>query len=148
MQGHPQAGNMVPAFTEPIMYHHAEAVVLGPTLATQQLDDIMMSTANALDRKTVLAGIASHVTFTISPTLTTLFYATDMEQAELYIHVHARSYITSCLTKLGWEADSNDSSRMPPLSPSTVKEMATSPGPLDSAALDITVKQFGFEYRT
>jgi hypothetical protein len=77
-----------------------------------------------------------------------VFYATDIEQMALYIRVHARSYMTSCLTKLGWEADAKDSSLMVPLPPSTVKEMAKSPGPLDPAALILMEAKFGFEYRS
>jgi hypothetical protein len=88
------------------------------------------------------------VTFKISPHRTTLFYATDIDQTALYIKVHATSYITSCLTKLGWATSTKDSAIMVPMPPSTVKEMAKFPGPLDRGALSAIVAQLGFQYRT
>jgi hypothetical protein len=163
MQGHPQAGqwwekhfdkecaaplHLWPSFMEPTMYRCDDHVVTGPTLAIRQVDDILMSADSAVDRAYVLDGIANKVTFKISPGPTTLFYATDIEQTAQYIRVYAKSYILSCLLKLGWSEYSKDSSIMVPLPPSTVKEMSKSPGPLDPDALRIIVDQFGFEYRS
>jgi hypothetical protein len=130
------------------MYRRVDAAVMGLTLAIHQVDDMMVSAADAVDRKVVLDGISSRVIFTIFPNLATLLYAINIEQMALYIHVHAQSYITSCLTKLGWEADSKDSSLMVPLSPYTVKETTKSLGPLDPAALALMVKKFGLKYRS
>jgi hypothetical protein len=61
--------HLIPAFTEPTMYHRADTDVLGPTLYIRQVDEIMVSAAEASDRKTVLDGIASHVIFKISPAI-------------------------------------------------------------------------------
>jgi hypothetical protein len=105
------------------MYHRTDANVQGITLAIRQVDDVMVSAAEASDRKAVLDGISYCVIFMISPVITTLFYAINIEQTALYIRVHARSYIISCLNKLGWEADAKDSSLMVPLPPSMVKEI-------------------------
>jgi hypothetical protein len=60
--------------------------------------------------------------------------------------VYAKSYILSCLLKLGWSEDSKDSTIMVPLPPSTVKDMSKSLGPLDPNALLIIVGKLGFEY--
>jgi hypothetical protein len=108
----------------------------------------MCSAAEASDRNAVLNGIAATVTFKISPTPTTIFYATYIDQTAKYIRVYAKSYIQSCLLKLGWVEDGKDSALMVPFPPSTVKEMSLSPGPLDSKALQLIVKKFGFPYRT
>jgi hypothetical protein len=163
MQGHPQAGRwwekhfdtkcaaplrIRPSFMEPTMYRCDDDVVSGPTLAIRQVDDILCAAASAADCTYVLDGIASTVTFKISPEPTTLFYATDIEQTAAYIRIYAKSYIDSCLIKLGWAEDSKDSAVMVPLTPSTVKEMATSRGPLDPDALKLIVALFGFEYRS
>jgi hypothetical protein len=103
------------------MYRRKDADVQGPTLTIHQVDNIMVFAEDAMDRKAILDGIASCITFKISPAVTTLFYATDIEQTALHIRVHARSYITSCLTKLGSEADAKDSSFMASLPASSVK---------------------------
>jgi hypothetical protein len=132
MQGHPQKGHwwekhfnsacaaplrLIPSFTEPTMYRRDDAVTQGPTFAIRQVDDV---TAES-DRRAVLNGIAATVTFKISPKPTTLFYATDIEQTAKYIRVYAKSYIQSCLLKLGWVADGKDSALMVPFPPSTFK---------------------------
>jgi hypothetical protein len=163
MQVHPQAGHwwekhfnsacaaplrLIPSFTEPTMYRRDDAVTKGPTFAIRQVDDIMCSAAEASDRNAVLNGIAATVTFKISPTPTTLFYATDIEQTAKYIRVYAKSYIRSCLLKLGWVEDVKDAALMVPFPPSTVKEMSLSPGPLDTKALQLIVEKLGFTYRT
>jgi hypothetical protein len=129
------------------MYRCANQVVTGPTLIIRQVDDILVSAASAADRAYVLNGIAGKVSFKISPGPTTLFYATDIEQTAQYIRVYAKSYILSCLLKLGWSEYSKDSAIMVPLPPSTVKDMSKSPGPLDPDALLSIVCQFGFKYR-
>jgi hypothetical protein len=136
MQGHPHTGHwwekhfnyacaaplrLIPSFTEPKIYRHNDAVTKGPTFAIRQVDDIMCSVAKASDRNAVLNGIAATVTFKISPKPTTLFYATDIEQTAKYIRVYARSYMQSCLLKLGWVAEGKDSALMMPFPPSTVK---------------------------
>jgi hypothetical protein len=163
MQGHPQAGHwwgkhfnsacaaplcLLPSFTEPTVYRRDNAVTDGPTFAIWQVDDVMCSAAAESDRKAVLNGIAATVTFKISPKPTTLFYATDIEQTAKYIRIYAKSYIQSCLLKLGWVADGKDSALMVPFPPSTVKEMSLPPGPLDPKALQLIVDKFGFPYRT
>jgi hypothetical protein len=74
-------------------------------LAIQQVEGIIVSTADATDYKAILNGIALHITFKILPDVTTLLYVTNTKQTALYIWVHVRSYVTYCLTKLGWEAD-------------------------------------------
>jgi hypothetical protein len=163
MQGHPQAGQwcekhfdsqcdaplrLKPSFIEPAMYRCDYAVVSGPTLAVRQVNDILVAASSHKDRSYVLDGIAAKVTFKISPGPTTLFYATDLEQTTAYIRVYAKSYIDSCLIKLGWAEDSKDSAIMVPLTPSTIKEMAASRGPLDPTALRLIVERFGFEYRS
>jgi hypothetical protein len=109
MQGHPSAGtwwsehfdatcaaplHLVPAFTEPTLYRRDDSDVQGPTFMLRQVDDILVSAASSNDRMAVLTGIASTVTFTISPGLTSLFYATDIEQTALYIK-SMRSLISS-----------------------------------------------------
>jgi hypothetical protein len=144
MQGHPQAGQwwekhfdekcakplcIHPSFMEPTMYRCADQVVTGPTLVIRQVDDILVSADSAADRAYVLNGIAGKVSFEISPGPTTLFYTTDIKQIAQYICVYAKSYILSCLLKLGWSEDSKDSAIMAPLPPSTVKDMSKSPGP-------------------
>jgi hypothetical protein len=136
MQGQPQDGHwwekhfntacaaplrLIPYFTEPTMYCRDDAVTQGPTFAIRQVDDIMCSAAAESDRRAVLNGIAATVTFNISPKPTTLFYARDIEQTAKYIRVYAKSYIQSCLLKLGWVADGKDSALMVPFPPSTVK---------------------------
>jgi hypothetical protein len=163
MQGHPQAGqwwekhfdtkcaaplHLKPSFMEPAMYRCDDHVVTGPTLAIRQVDDILVSADYAVCRAYVLDGIENKVTFKISPGPTTLLYATDIEQTAQYIRVYAKSYILSCLLKIGWSEDSKDSSIMVPLPPSTIKEMSRSPGPLDPNALRLIVEQFVFEYRS
>jgi hypothetical protein len=75
MQGHPMTGqwwaahfdqkciiplHLVPVFTEPTMYRRAYDDVCGPTLAIHQVDDVMVSAADAVDRKAVLEGITTH----------------------------------------------------------------------------------------
>jgi hypothetical protein len=131
---------------EPTMYRCDDDVVSGPTLAIRQVVDILCAAASAADRTCVLDGIASKVTFKISPEPTTLFYATDIEQTAAYTLIYAKSYIESCLVKLGWAEDSKDSAVMVPLTPSTVKDMATSRGPLDPNTLKLIVDRLGFEY--
>jgi hypothetical protein len=163
MHGHPNYGqwweahydqkravllNLVLAFMESNMYQQANVVALGVTMAIHQVDNVMVSAADVVDHKVVINGITSCTTFKISPNITTLFYATNIEHTALYICVHAQSYVIYCLTKLGWEADSKDYSLMVPLSPSNVKEMTKSPGPLDPAALALMVTKFGFKYRS
>jgi hypothetical protein len=116
MQGHPEAGNwwsnqfddsyavplgLVPAFTEPTMYRRDDTLCSGPTLMLRQVDDILCGASATSDRDTVLDGIASRVTFVRSKALTTLFYATNIEQCAQYIKVYASSYIGSCLDLLG-----------------------------------------------
>jgi hypothetical protein len=163
MQGHPQAGQwwekhfdekcakplcIHPSFMEPTMYRCADQVVTGNTLVIRQVDDILVSAASAADRAYVLNGIAAKVAFKIPPGPTTLFYATDIEQTAQYIRVHAKSYILSCLLKLGWSEDSKYSAIMVPLPPYTVKDMSKSPCPLDPDAPLSIVRKFGFEYRS
>jgi hypothetical protein len=114
----------------------------------RQVDDIMASAAHETGRKAIPEGIANQLTFKISPHRTTLLYATDIYQTALYIKVHARSYITSCLTKLGWATSTKYYAILVPMPPSTVKDMAKSPGPLDPEALSAIVAQFGFQYCT
>jgi hypothetical protein len=163
MQGHPSAGtwwsehfdatcaaslHLVPTFTEPTLYRRDDSEVQGPTFMLRQVDDILVSVASSNDRMAVLTGIASTVTFTISPGLTSLFYATDIEQTALYIKVYAKSYIQSCLLKLGWDTSSKTSAIAVPMTPTTLKEMAKNPGPLDPGKLATALQQFGFPYRT
>jgi hypothetical protein len=114
----------------------------------RKVDDILVSAASSTDRIAVLTGIASTVTFTISPGLTSLFYATDIEQTALYIKVYAKSYIKSCLLKLGWDTSSKASAIAIPTTPVTLDEMANNPAPLDPGELATVVQQFGFPYRT
>jgi hypothetical protein len=59
------------------MYCHADYVIHGPTLAIQYVDYVMVSAAYTVNRKGILEGIASRVTFKISPSLTALFYVTE-----------------------------------------------------------------------
>jgi hypothetical protein len=106
----------------------------------------MVSTAASHNRKYVLDGITSKVNFKISSTPTRLLYATDIKQTTLYIQVYSKSYINSCLLKLGWVSEGNDSSLMVPLPPSTIKEMANSCAPLEPDALLLIVDKFGFQY--
>jgi hypothetical protein len=163
MQGHPNAGtwwsehfdrycavplHIIPAFTEPTIYRRDDAHTEGPTFMLHQVDDVLVSAAAETDRAAVLSGIAKAVTFKISAENTVLFYATDIEQTAKYIKVYSRSYITSCLTKLGWEATRQDCSIMPPMTPSTLKTMSNSPGPLDPKDLLVITERFGFQYRT
>jgi hypothetical protein len=136
IQGHPEAGNwwskhfdascaaplrLVPAFTEPTMYRHDDALCSGPTLVLRQVDDTLCGAATATDRDAVMDGITSKVSFVRSKALTTLFYATDLEQCAQYIRIYTSSYIGSCLTKLGWEATASDSPMMSPLTPAVLK---------------------------
>jgi hypothetical protein len=55
----------------------------------------MASAAHDSDRKAVLDGIATRVTIKISPDRTNLFYATDIDQTDLNIKLHAPSYINN-----------------------------------------------------
>jgi hypothetical protein len=130
------------------MYRRDDAVTQGPTFDIRQVDDVMCSAVVESNRKAVLNGIADTVTFKISPKPSTIFYATDIEQTAKYIRVYAKSYIQSCLLKLGWVADGKDSALMLPFPPSTFKEMSISPGPLDPNALQLIVDKFGFPYCT
>jgi hypothetical protein len=163
MQGHPQAGHwwenhfdsacatplrLIPSFTEPRMYRRDDAVTHGPTFAILQVDDIMVSAADATDRYAFLQGITNTVNVKISLTPTTLFYATDTKQTAHSIKVYVKYYIQSCLLKLGWVADGKDSALMVPFPPSTVKEMSLSPGPIDPDELQLIVTKFGFPYCT
>jgi hypothetical protein len=163
MQGHPHAGpwwenhfdaecaatlRLKPSLMEPTMYRCDGAVVSGPSFAIRQVNDILVSAASLADRSYVMNGIAAKVTFKISPATTTLFYATDIEQTDWYIRVYAGSYIDSCLLKLGWDEDTKDPAFMAPLTPSTVKDMVKSRGPLDPDALCLIVVRYGFEYRS
>jgi hypothetical protein len=61
------------------MYRCVNADVYGPTLAIHQVYESMVSAADAIDRKSVLEGIASRVTLKISPAIVTLLYATGIE---------------------------------------------------------------------
>jgi hypothetical protein len=163
MQGHPEAGNLwskhfdascaaplglVPAFTKPTMYRRDDTLYSGPTLMLRQVDDILCGASATSDRDAVLNGIASRVTFVRSKALTTLFYATDIEQCAQYIKVYASSYIGSCLAKLGWESTVSDSPLMAPLTPAVLKTLRASVGPLDPSVQLSLQKQFGFPYRT
>jgi hypothetical protein len=163
IQGHPQAGHwwgkhfntacaaplrLIPSFTEPTMYRRDDAVTKDPMFALRQVDDILVSAEHASDRKAVLDGVADTVTFKTSPQHTTLLYDADIEQTTQYIGVYAKSYIQSCLLKLGWFAEGNYTALMVHVPPSTVKEMPLSPGPLDPAALQLIMEKFGFTYRT
>jgi hypothetical protein len=163
MQGHPEAGNwwskhfeascaaplrFIPAFTEPTMYRHDDALCSGPTLVLRQVDDILCGTADATDRDAVMDGIASKVSFVRYKALTTLFYATNLEQCAQYIQIYASSYIGSCLTKLGWEATDSDSPLMAPLAPAVLKTLQVSAGPLYPSFQLSLETQFGFPYRT
>jgi hypothetical protein len=114
----------------------------------RQVDDVLVSAAAETDRAAVLSGITKAVTFKISAENTVLFYATDIEQTAKYIKVYCRSHITSCLTKIGWEATRQDCSVMVPMAPSTFKAMSNSPGPLDPKDLLVITERFGFQYLT
>jgi hypothetical protein len=131
-----------------MMYIRDNAVTQGPRFAIHQVDGIMVQAAAASDLQAVFTGIASTVTFKISPTPTTLFYATDIEQTAQYIRVYAKSYIQSWLLKLDWVANRKDSSLVFPLTPSKVKEISRSPGQLDPDALKLIVDTFCFPYCT
>jgi hypothetical protein len=163
MQGHPEAGtwwsehfdkecaaplHLIPAVTEPTIYRRADSVCKGPTLMIRQVDNIVVSAASSKDRMAVLDGIAVKVSFDISPEPTSLFYATDIKQTALYIKVFARSYVTSCLLKLGWDTATKDGAILVPMPPSTVKDMANSPGPLNPDELLAVIERHGFEYRS
>jgi hypothetical protein len=130
------------------MYRCNDAVTQGPTFAIRQVDDVLCSSSAESDRRAVLNGIEAIVMFKISPNPTTLFYATDIDQTAKYIRVYAKSYIQSCLLKLGWVADGKNFALMVPTPPSTVKEMSLSPDPLDPKSLQLIVDKFGFPYRT
>jgi hypothetical protein len=120
----------------------------GPTFMLRQVDGVLVSAAAETDRAAVLSGIAKAVTFKISAENTVLFYAIDIEQTAKYIKVYCRSYITSCLTKLGWEATRQDCCVVVPIAPSTLKAMSNSPGPLNPKDLLVITERFGFQYRT
>jgi hypothetical protein len=91
----------------------------------------MASVATIKGRLAVLNGIASKVSFAISAGHTSLFYATYIDQAALYINVYAQYYITACLINLGWEMITKDGAVLVPISPSTVNDMSKSHSPLD-----------------
>jgi hypothetical protein len=80
MRGHPKAGQwwevhfdikytaplqLILPFMEPTMYNRAETVATGPTLAIHQVYDVMVSAAVSSNRKAVLEGITSRVSFEI-----------------------------------------------------------------------------------
>jgi hypothetical protein len=163
MQGHPEAGNwwskhfdascaaplgLIPAFTKPNMYRRYDTLCSNPTLMLLQVDNNLCGASATSDRDAVLDGIASRVTFVCSKALTTLFYATDIEQCAQYIKVYASSYIGSCLAKLGWEATVSDYPLMAPLTPAVLKTFRASVGPLDPSVQLSLEKRFGFPYRT
>jgi hypothetical protein len=90
MQVHPHAGHwwggyfdtncaapirIIPYFTEPTMHQGDDIVTQGPIYSIRQVDDTMVSAAATSERKAILDGIASTVTFKTSPTPTTSFYA-------------------------------------------------------------------------
>jgi hypothetical protein len=163
MQGHPEAGNwwskhfdatcaaplhINPAFTESTMYRRDDEHCTGPTMMIRQVDDILCGAEHAPYRDSVLDGISTKVTFKRSAKLTSLFFATDIEQCAQYIRVYARSYIESCLAKLGWEATSPPTRMMAPLNPTVLKTLKAAPGPLDPAGIAAMVEKYGFQYRT
>jgi hypothetical protein len=139
---------LVPDFTEPTMYRRNDALCSGPTLVLRQVEDILCGADAATDRNAVMDAIGSKVSFVRSKALTTLFYATDLEQCAQYIRIYASSYIGSCLTKLGWEATASDSPLMAPLAPAVLKTLQASVGPLDPSFQLSLETQFGFPYRT
>jgi hypothetical protein len=138
---------MHPAFKEPTIYRRDDSITSGPTLMIRQADDIMTSAAHAQNRKAVMDSIASRFTFKISYECKKLVYATDIDQTALYIKVHAASYITSCLTKLGWDTASKDSTILVPMIPPPVKDIAKSPGPLVPGDFPAIVTKFIFHYQ-
>jgi hypothetical protein len=163
MQGHPEAGNwwskhfdascaaplrLVPAFTEPTMYRHNDALCSGPTLVLRQVDEILCGAAAATYRDAIMDGIAAKVSFVGSKALTTLFYATDLKQCAQYIRIYASSYIGPCLAKLGWEATASHSPLIPPLTPDVLKTLQVSFGPLDPSVQLSLETQIGFPYLT
>jgi hypothetical protein len=162
MQGHPEAGNwwsthfdatcaaplgITPAFTEPTMYRRDDKQCNGHTLMIRQVDDILCGAEHASDQNSVLDGIVSKVTFKRSEKLTSLFYATDIKQCAQNIRIYARSYITSCLAKLGWEAQSARTHLMVPLTPAFLKSLKAATGPLDPASIAAMATKYGFQYR-
>jgi hypothetical protein len=110
----------------------------------RQVDDILCGADAATDRDAVLDSIASKVSFVRSKALTTLFYATDLEQCAQYIRIYASSYIGSCLAKLGWEVTVSDSPLMVPLTPEVLKTLQASVGPLDPSVQLSLETQFDF----
>jgi hypothetical protein len=123
-------------------------VTKGSTLTVHKLDNIMASAATSHNRQAVLAGITSKASFKILEGYTKLFYTTYIKQTSLYIKVSTHSYITSCLTKLGWDTSTNDGGIFVPMPPSTIQEIAKSPAPLDPGKLSSIVLKYGFQYRT
>jgi hypothetical protein len=130
------------------MYRRDDKQYKGPTLMMRQVDDFFCGAEHASDRNSVLDGIGSKVTFKRSDKLTSLFYATDIEQCAQYIRVYARSYIKSCLAKLGWEAQSAPTRMMVPLTPTVLKSLKEAPGPLGPAGIAVMATKYGFQYRT
>jgi hypothetical protein len=139
---------LAPAFTEPIMYRRDDAKCKGPTLMIRQVDNILCGAEHASDRNSFLDGIGSKVTFKRSDKLTSLFYATDIEQCAQYIRIYARSCIESCLAKLDWEAQSAPTHMMIPLTPMVLKSLNAAPCPLDPAGIAAMATKYGFQYRT
>jgi hypothetical protein len=130
------------------MYRRDDAFCSVPTLVLRQVDDILCGAAAATDRDAVLDGITSKVSFVRSKALTTLFYATNLEQCAQYIRIYASSYIGACLAKLGWEAAVSDSPLIVPLTPVVLKTLQASVGPLDPSVQLFLETQFGFPYQT
>jgi uncharacterized membrane protein len=114
----------------------------------RQVDDILCGAEHASCSNSVLEGIGSKVTFKRSYKLTSLFYATDIEQCAQYIRVYARSYITSCLTKLGWESQYAPTRMMVPLTPTVLKSLKAALPPLNPAGVAAMSTTYGFQYRT
>jgi hypothetical protein len=130
------------------MYRRDDEHCTAPTMMIRQVDDILCGAEHAPDRDSVLDGISTKVTFKRSAKLTSLFYATDIEQCAQYIRVYARSYIESCLAKLGWEATSPPTRMMAPLTPTVLKTLKAAPGPLEPAGIAAMVEKYGFQYST
>jgi hypothetical protein len=130
------------------MYLRDDEHCTGPTTMIRQVDDILCGAEHAPDRDSVLDGISTTVAFKRLEKLTLLFYATDIEQCAQYISIYARSYIESCLTKLGWEATSPPTHMMAPLTPTVLETLKATPGPIDPAGIATMVENYGFQYRT
>jgi hypothetical protein len=107
-----------------------------------------MGAADAKDRLAVIYGVGATVIFIYTTAHTVLFYATGILQTRYYNKVYAKSYIISCLTKLGWLLDSRDPTLCVPLTPAPIKLIGKSIGPLDPSEQIALSDKHGFKYRT